>query len=67
MTIEYAIQEKTFVDGPFDRIQTGRGSYPEVKYTLEEVEGYVSRQNSRYGKVIARVVSREVSDWTPVP
>lgn len=65
MTIEYAIQEKTFIDGKFDRLDTGRG-FPEVKYTHEQAEEIVNRQNERYGLVWQRVVSREVTDWTPL-
>lgn len=63
--IEYAIQEKTFIDGDFDRLSTGRG-FPEVKYTREQAEEIVNRQNKRYDVVWQRVVFREVSDWKPV-
>lgn len=65
MTTEWAIQEKTFIDGEFDRIQTGHG-FPERKYTREEVERYVKSANERYNTEWTRVVSREVTDWAPV-
>lgn len=65
MTTEWAIQEKTFIDGDFDRIQTGHG-FPTKPFTREEAEEIVERQNKRYDTVWQRVVSREVTDWTPV-
>lgn len=66
MRREYAIQEKTLLDGDFDRLRTGHGPFDSIPYTREEAEELVERQNKRYGVPWMRVVFREVSDWYPL-
>jgi len=62
MSAEWACQYKTFVDGDFDR-PIDRKEFGSRPLTRDEANQHVTALNQKYP--IARLVSREVTDWEP--
>lgn len=66
LAIEWAVQERTTFDGPWDRIDDGRGwSHRRGRpYTEEEARHEASRRvNGSDPSAWRRVVSRKVTPW----
>ncbi|MDO5866015.1 MULTISPECIES: hypothetical protein [Paenarthrobacter] len=60
MSTEWACQYKTFIDGDYDHL-IAREEFGNRPLTREAAEEHVTRLNQRHP--IARLVSREVTDW----
>lgn len=63
MLEEFAVQYKTFVGGDFDRLVTHRGSNgkPHTRETAQLDVDWFNRREAG----IARLVTRQVSEWEP--
>lgn len=59
---EWACQWRTFLDGPFDRMIS---HHPLTRQPLTEQEAREEVQNMVNGRIPARLIRREVSDWEP--
>lgn len=62
MSTQWACQYKTFLDGDYDRL-IDRADFGSRPLYREEAEMRVKALNQKHP--IARLVSREVSDWEP--
>lgn len=65
--IEWAVEYKSFHDGPFDRLIT-HNDWPFRPYTEEEAREEVASMSGNRGQFhnipeAVRVVSRKVTDW----
>jgi hypothetical protein len=70
MGVEWGIQEREFLDGPWDRIDDGSrwSNRYGKRYTREEAEAEVAKRvNGIDPKLWRRLVSRLVGPWTVVP
>lgn len=68
VTAQFAIQEKTFLDGDYDRLDTGAGwsNRRGHRYTEAEAHARAERQSSLSRPIPTRVMRRFVTEYEPV-
>ncbi|MBF4549490.1 hypothetical protein [Pseudoclavibacter sp. VKM Ac-2888] len=67
-TEQFAIQEKTFLDGEYDRLDTGAGwsNRRGRRYTEAEAHARAERQSNLSRSIPTRVMRRFVTEYEPV-